>query len=73
MIKKGREIMYKLLLLGTMIGIGVGIAKFMKKKKQNVQEETSSVDTNQQVTPSVAQKKGLRYEVLFMLRRMEIL
>ena len=26
--------MYKLLLLGTMIGIGVGIAKFMKKKKQ---------------------------------------
>lgn len=46
--------MYKLLLLGTMIGIGVGIAKFMKKKKQNVQEETSSDDTNQQVTPSVA-------------------
>lgn len=32
---KGRNIMHKLLMLATMIGVGVGVAKFMKKKKTN--------------------------------------
>ncbi len=27
--------MYKLLILGTMVGIGIGVAKFMKNKKQD--------------------------------------
>ena len=45
--------MYKLLLLGTMIGIGVAITKFMKKNKTN-NGETTTTNTDQQFTPSAA-------------------
>lgn len=45
--------MYKLLLLGTMIGVGVAITKFMKKNKTS-NEETTPTNTDQQSTPSVA-------------------
>ena len=45
--------MYKLLMLGTMIGVGVAIAKFIKRKKENTQVETPA-DINQQSTPSIA-------------------
>ncbi len=32
--------MYKLLILGAMVGIGLGVAKFIKKNKQ--QQETGA-------------------------------
>ena len=44
--------MYKLLLLGTMMGVGLGIAKFMKKKKENVQEASSQEIQPQQAPAS---------------------
>jgi len=34
--------MYKLLILGAMVGVGVGIAKFMKKKNNTAEENTET-------------------------------
>lgn len=40
--------MYKLLALGTLIGLGVGLVKFMKKKKT----EPEQTQTTQEMAPA---------------------
>lgn len=46
--------MHKLLLLGTVIGVGIGLAKFIKGKKEHTKETSAPIDSSTQPTPSVS-------------------
>lgn len=45
--------MYKLLMLGSIVAVGFAVAKFIKRKKENMQTETQ-VETNVQPAHSAA-------------------
>lgn len=46
--------MHKLLILGTIVGIGVGLVKLIKNKKEDTKDGSASIDMSSQPTPSAS-------------------